>query len=874
VVPLEYNTRFVSGRRMPRRFNLHNDTETIRRLTAELVWVTGDSEQVLARDTQTLGPAGIARLGVSFKVPRVKALTRGQLAWRVREGKQTHFFDPVAAAMWPEDVQMTPPQGVYAYDPAGTLETAWQALGFKLPTVTGLPPETASGLLVAPGAVSNLAQTVAGDALERRLQAGLKLVVLPQSQLPKNWLPMTPATEGVRCTSVAFARDPGHPVLAGLTSDDLRFWTGDHLVSRMDYVRPQLGNWRAIVDSGSGNGLDRLPILELYVGRGRVVLCQMLAVDKAKDEPAAARVLANLVAYAGLGASVEPASCGVVARPDSALVQTCGRLNARAALNDPAAAPPVSLPDVVLVDLREPLSDAWVTRLKRHVQEGGTVQLCGVRPESQAQAESLCGRPLRVYPLRDPLVPYQPYYRGRVIKRQVESPLLAGISNHELCWIVIAPSGGDFFSTPAWIKADILDYECRPALAADDEASLVYPPALLDFQVGKGRVIVNQLRWMEDAGDVQARADTLAIALLTNLGVALDPPKPRPVMPAAIRREILDLRSHLNRALIDETADDGMGGWTDQGARFDMRNLPTGSLASGGVPFEILTGPKACLVLWNTRRTITPGLAKSVTIPINRRLVGAWFLHSVAWAAAANMENYQFLMDYEDGSSDWLRVITGQHVWDWGTALPHAFRESANRAWTGFTTTCEGFPEVSVYGLEWVNPHPERVVKAIRFETLNPEVVPILLGITLAVPTAVPVSAAGAVAPVAPRAAAMTAAEQQRCQALRDAGKTDELVKELRGLLERAPAKVDARKLLGFVLWTSRKDYDGAEAQYLEALKVSGETSDTLNQLGRLNEERKAYAKARGFYQRSLKAEWNQPPTMEALQRVEAALGR
>lgn len=357
-----------------------------------------------------------------------------------------------------------------------------------------------------------------------------------------------------------------------------------------------------------------------------------------------------------------------------------------------------------------------------------------------------------------------------------------------------------------------------------------------------------------------------------NTGVSLPDPQDMlawPVMPAAIRRETLDLQPYLNRALADETADDGLGGWTDQGARFDMRNLPTGVLSSEGVPFAIPAGKLGCLVLWNQRATNLP---KSVAFHVNRRLAGAWFLHSVAWCSAPNMENYQFLMEYEDGSSERVRVITGQHVWDWGAALPHAFRDSANRAWTGFTTTCEGFPQVSVYGLEWVNPDPERVVKTIRFETLNPAVVPILVGITLAVPTAAP----AAVAPPtpAPQVEAMTADEQERCRVLREAGKTDELVKKLRGLLEKTPAKVDAHKLLGFVLWNSRKDYDGAETQYLDALKVTGENSDTLNQLGRLNEERKAYAKARGYYQRSLKAEWNQPPTMEALQRVEAAIGR
>jgi len=286
------------------------------------------------------------------------------------------------------------------------------------------------------------------------------------------------------------------------------------------------------------------------------------------------------------------------------------------------------------------------------------------------------------------------------------------------------------------------------------------------------------------------------------------------------------------------------------------------------VPFEILTGEKACLVLRNLRRPMQPENPERVTIPVGRKLAGAWFLHSMAWGAGAGMENYQFVMEYEDGSHDVLKIVTGQNALDWSQPLPHVFRDSTHHAWTAFTTHSEGFPQVSVFGVEWVNPRPDVVVRAIRFESLEASVVPILVGVTLAIP------ASAAAALPAPRAEAMTPAEQERCRVLREAGKTDELVKDLQGILEKAPAKVDARKLLAFVLWDSRKDYDGAETHYLETLKYTGESADTLNQLGRLNEERKAYPKAREYYQRSLKVEWNQPPTMDAVQRVQAAIGR
>lgn len=48
----------------------------------------------------------------------------------------------------------------------------------------------------------------------------------------------------------------------------------------------------------------------------------------------------------------------------------------------------------------------------------------------------------------------------------------------------------------------------------------------------------------------------------------------------------------------------------------------------------------------------------------------------------------------------------------------------------------------------------------------------------------------------------------------------------------------------------------------------------TLNKLGELNEQRKAFAKSLQYYQRSLKAEWNPPPTMHAVQRLQKEIGQ
>jgi hypothetical protein len=523
---------------------------------------------------------------------------------------------------------------------------------------------------------------------------------------------------------------------------------------------------------------------------------------------------------------------------------------------DLAKEPPSDLPGVVLADMREPLSEAWVARLKLAAEAGGTVHLSCMRPGTKLQAETICGQSLLVYPLRE-----SRGFQGRVFKR-VASPLLSGISNLELCWLENKGGDGNFFTKPGYVAAEILEYECRPA--GNVGADLVFPHALLDFRVGKGRVIVNQMRGMEQVGAAQERADRLAVALLTNLNVRLIPPRPKLVMPKGVKKKIVDMRSVMNRSLTDDKDNDGVGGWSDQGAIFDMRNLPTGAVNSGGVPFNILSENQACLVLSSERRKKMPNLRESVSIPVNRKLAGCWFLHSMAWGGNPGSESYRFVMEYENGQNDSAKVIAAVNAWDWARPLPHTFSGS-NRAWTALTTKCAGFAQVSVYALEWVNPHPERVVKTIRFQSVDLNTVPILLGVTLALPGKIK---------AAPKLVAqnMTEQESRRCQSLRAAGKTDALIVELRTILKKNPAKVDAQKLLALTLWEDRKDYKGAEANFLTAMTYTGESVALLNQLGRLNEMRRQYGKALDYYQRSLKIEWNQPPTMAGMDRMKKAL--
>ena len=71
-----------------------------------------------------------------------------------------------------------------------------------------------------------------------------------------------------------------------------------------------------------------------------------------------------------------------------------------------------------------------------------------------------------------------------------------------------------------------------------------------------------------------------------------------------------------NRGFKDEVADDGKGGWSDQGPTTDLREFPTGAQNFGGVPFLVGKEPKCCIVLKTNCRPHPELVPGEVTIPV------------------------------------------------------------------------------------------------------------------------------------------------------------------------------------------------------------------------------------------------------------------
>ncbi len=170
----------------------------------------------------------------------------------------------------------------------------------------------------------------------------------------------------------------------------------------------------------------------------------------------------------------------------------------------------------------------------------------------------------------------------------------------------------------------------------------------------------------------------------------------------------IDLAAKANMGFRDETADDGKGGWTDQGNN-DFRMMPTGIQTVAGVSFDIIdpakNNGKSCLVLRGTNR---PRLAAAIRgIEVNRKLSRLFFLHTAAWGDMGKAGAYR--IHHADKTFTDCVIEGGVNIGDWWTPA------RLSEAKLGILRENSAGHEVGTFVAEWENPKPHLAITAIDF---------------------------------------------------------------------------------------------------------------------------------------------------------------
>jgi len=174
----------------------------------------------------------------------------------------------------------------------------------------------------------------------------------------------------------------------------------------------------------------------------------------------------------------------------------------------------------------------------------------------------------------------------------------------------------------------------------------------------------------------------------------------------------IDLRPAMNRDLIDETADDKIGGWTDQGPNNDMRVLPTGRLDVAGISFDIVdpaqNNRKGCIAL---RGEMRPYFAEKVALKVpNFKGRYLYLLNGLAWGKQKQGEVCgEVLVRYADGSESKIELKSGVNTADFWNPM------QLEDALVGWRSRNEAAP-VGLYA-SWFKLDPKKEVTGLEFRS-------------------------------------------------------------------------------------------------------------------------------------------------------------
>lgn len=425
----EQDTRFYSGDNVTRTIELFNDTMgDISQGEFRWTLLEGDQRIASGGDHLTMPSGDHQERTVRITMPQVSERKQFILRLTMNVGGEEKFREDYPVAVFPRSERWQLPSApIVLFDPKGTLEQKWKNVSFR--SLKQLQEWDGQGLLViAPEALTKAsgAPDVAeiggtpgqSQWLAQQVQKGARVLVLEQSESASDWLPVQ---IGNQSSTLAFPQFTSHPILRGITADDLRWWRGDYLVSHHEPLRVGLAGVRPLVVTGSVRGVANAPLVEVQQGNGVWLICQLQVVSKLETEPIARILLERMLQYL---ADFQPV-------PGSTLFLTSPELQTQLAQIGIAGQPltdwsALQFPRVQLVVLQTDAATLLKNsdRLREFMNAGGQVLWHRPDPKDFAQVRDAFKLPLTMQP-----------YRGFALRAEGEGDLFEALFREDLYWL-------------------------------------------------------------------------------------------------------------------------------------------------------------------------------------------------------------------------------------------------------------------------------------------------------------------------------------------------------------------------------------------------------------------------------------------------------
>ncbi len=191
----------------------------------------------------------------------------------------------------------------------------------------------------------------------------------------------------------------------------------------------------------------------------------------------------------------------------------------------------------------------------------------------------------------------------------------------------------------------------------------------------------------------------------------------------------LDLKPYMTTGFADQTAGDGQGGWTDQGATNDLSSFTLrGEQYFESVPFDIVepndNDGKSAIGL---RQFFGGVFTDEVTIPVGQKAAGVYILHAFSYDDSL-IATYTF--QYADGTAYDVQIMKNQQIFNW---WGNQESDVVRLIWTGANQDAAAYNmPISLGMFPCENPYPDKEIASIRLKSETEDCAAMVLAMTLA----------------------------------------------------------------------------------------------------------------------------------------------
>ncbi len=739
-------TRFRVGEPVRTTLELHSNLPESKTINVRVRLF--DGERMLGEKIEVINASSFSVHDIPMDFPASAAAGTLRLEVRAWPEESTGWFaDDISLRVFPKSsFVLSPGQSLDVFDPTGHVADflGKQGIAFRrLDNMGAWVPSAENTLLVGPEALAGVpASELAG--LAPKVSSGGRMIILSQTSLPQ--FLRTRLSQSREFNSHAATMDFDSPLTRGLATEDFRAWQtreADQLVSLHPLDTPATGNFRVHVTT-----VKSAPILEVGEGKGRVLFVQM-NLDRALGlDPAADRMLANILAWTAEPSPFPRRPALVIARRSEVVRPLTARLGLQGDVTEAPSREQIAKAPLIVLDggdasLR-PKVDKVAGELRRSLTEGASLYVTGL---DTAGADWLSG-------LLETEIQVAAYPHQFARLNEWNSPVTAGLGHADFLLVTPEDNFNDRIRARGEGPFTGLSKVSGPSLRP-----LVEPAYLAELPVGKGRVVLDQTMGLVTPLPTLSR---ITSTVLSNLGGTLEPGGGGQGDKEKWEFQTVDLTKFVNRSLSDSDEAGVPRGWNGSGSNNDLREFPTGHQNLRGVEYFITPPAKAAgnsMIALNGASPKLEDLPDRVEgISVNTKADRLYFLHVSVWG----VPGFTYRVYYKEDRAKWipgqpdpfvdLRVKPRENILDWVDARAvergETFMPGATVAWLGGTkrtrdSSATGGSDVGVFQMAWDNPHPDKTIESIDIISTGDEGSghPFVLGITAARRQAAPTPA-------------------------------------------------------------------------------------------------------------------------------------